>query len=356
MKKLTFAAAALVWAGAALAGDYHQSSTLKCSECHTMHASRAHGLQGSDPLADIGWTGNPAFPNDKLLIQTGVNETCLACHNNVANAPDVFGENEQSMASGVRSAGALNGAVGSHSLGAGGYADWMGHTLGSAAPPPGYTGVWDPASEGFHCGNCHAVHGSTMFRNLGGGTNKVGTQTQKSAGVFNAAGPAYNAIVGGVRVPGVNDDIFVNVDTRTYATNDVEFRIGTGGMNRYCAVCHGDYHNVGGDNSNTTASNGINFVRHPTSGVNVGATTTLPVASPATVLVRPAYDAATPTTAQAACLSCHKGHGNLRGFGIVYPDAAGGTFANEEEGNAAADGVTGLYPIRNTCVVCHTTY
>lgn len=356
MKRLIVAAAAMIWAGAAFAGDYHLQGTLKCSECHTMHASRSHGLQSDTAGDDLGWVDMGGARYDKLLIQNGVNETCLACHDNTA-APDVYAINESGPATDARSAGALNGVVGTHAIGT--YEDWMGHTLGSSANPPGYTGSWDPADEGFHCGNCHSIHGSEFFRNLGGGVNKVGTTTQKNSGAFNGIGPAYNTYLeaSDAREPtDANDDIFVNVlDDRTYATDAVEFRIGTGGMNRYCAVCHGDYHNTAGDNSNTIGNDPLHFSRHPTTGVSVGATTTVPVASPAALLARPAYNPAK-DNAQAACLSCHKGHGNLRGFGIVYPDVAGGTFTNLEEGNGVVSAATGLYPIRNMCTVCHTTY
>lgn len=355
MKKLTVAAAVLVWSGAAFAGDYHQSSTLKCSECHTMHASRAHGLQSANAGDDLGWAA-PAFPNDKLLIQAGVNVTCLACHDAQTDAPDVFAENQAgSPAFNARSAGALSGTVTGHTNT--GYETWMGHTLGDMAAPPGFTGAtWDPGLDGFHCGNCHSIHGSAYFRNLGG-TN-AGTAAQKASGAFTGIGPAYNALVAGARVAGASDDVFINAPAATeYATNNVKFLIGTGAMNKYCAVCHGDFHNVAGNNQNTVGATG--FIRHPTSGVGLGSTTALPATPEAlngAILARPAYNAVVaPTGAEAACLSCHKGHGNQRGYGLVYPNLAAAD-TDLENGNTAADAVTGLYPIRNLCTVCHAAY
>ena len=47
MKKLLVAMSALLAAGYAGAGDYHKASTLRCSQCHTMHASRQHQLNGA---------------------------------------------------------------------------------------------------------------------------------------------------------------------------------------------------------------------------------------------------------------------------------------------------------------------
>jgi hypothetical protein len=366
MKRLISAAAALVWAGAAVAGDWHQADTLKCSECHTMHASRQHALgSGNAASADVGWGSGPATPNDHLLIQQGVNQTCLACHDNTA-VPDVFAANEQGPAQNKRSAGALNGTVTGHNNA--GYQDWMGHTMGSAANPPGYTAAWDPATEGFHCGNCHAIHGSDVFRNAGAGGEiaglpgvfkKVGTAAQKAAGAFNNQGARYNAKLPNVNRPLVEDvdyDVFVDNTARTYVTADVEFRIGQGRMNQYCGVCHGDFHNASAvDDTNTVGASGA-FIRHPTTGELVGqpgGSTSLPTNLNAAILVRPAY-ATDKLSAEAACLSCHKAHGNARGYGLVYPDVQTANYTNEEEGGAAL--IEGAYPIRNLCGVCHVAY
>jgi hypothetical protein len=363
MKRLISAAAALVWAGAAFAGDWHMADTLKCSECHTMHASRAHALgSGNAASDDVGWGSGPATPNDHLLIQAGVNQTCLACHDNTA-VPDVFAANEQGPAQNVRSAGALNGTVTGHN--GAGYSDWMGHTLGSSANPPGYTAAWDPAAEGFHCGNCHAIHGSATFRNAGAGPEipglpgvykKVGTAAQKAAGAFNDIGPAYNAKLANTPRDTTENaayDVLVTNANRTYETNDVEFRIGTGGMNKYCGVCHGDFHNASAvDDTNTVGATGA-FIRHPTTGVAIGPTTSLPTNLNAAILVRPAYNT-TKTGGEAACLSCHKAHGNARGYGLVYPDIQTNDYSNEEQGNAGL--IEGAYPIRNLCATCHVAY
>src|SRR5512136_964269 len=110
MKKILVALAALVWAGGAFAGDFHRLSSLRCSDCHTMHASRAHGLSnGTLPVVGDPDFINPAGPFEKLLMADGVNALCLTCHDNKAIAPDVIGINTGIISGTVRSAGALNG-------------------------------------------------------------------------------------------------------------------------------------------------------------------------------------------------------------------------------------------------------
>src|SRR6266508_2184357 len=128
MKKILVAIGALVWTGAAFAGDFHYGSSLRCSQCHTMHASRSHGFNtagsaGIDAEGLLQVTTGVANPN--LLIQLGTNATCLACHDNGSLAPDVLGAAVTAFgdsAAGHRSAGALNAAVG-QSFTAPGYSD-----------------------------------------------------------------------------------------------------------------------------------------------------------------------------------------------------------------------------------------
>jgi hypothetical protein len=373
MKRLIVTVAALVWAGAAFAGDYHLADSLRCSECHTMHAQRAHGLASANANDDVGWNGGPAFPNDHLLIQRGVNQTCLACHDGT-QVPDVFGQNELGPAQNQRSAGALNGTIPGHDSTANGYLDWMGHTMGSMANPPGYTlngGTWDVAAEGFHCGNCHAIHGSSTFRNLGAGPavfattfRKVGTAWQKANGSFNGIGPTYNAYneaTGSRAAPAAGMDVVVNAPARTYVTSNIEFRATAADqMGQYCAVCHGKFHNVAADTSNVIGATGA-FIRHPTTGVAIGSgqnTTTLGGEAFAgnksnQILARPLYTDATHTAGEAGCLSCHKGHGNKYGFGLVAP-AGSAADVNLEQGDAPL--ISGKYPFRNLCVTCHAAY
>lgn len=356
MKKLLGIAAAL-WAGVAFAGDYHITTSLRCSECHTMHASRSHGLNQEtfeDEFIDIGI--NQAG-NRNLLLHDGTNATCLACHDNNASFPDVLGTNAGSVAGTVRSAGALNAAATSGFTAGTGYDHFDGHTLGSDVVPPGFIGVYEPSpQENFNCANCHAVHGSNAFRNLGlsqymGLPGFSGSPTNP----FLAAGPAYNMLdnASGTRPAAlVTDDVFVSTPARTYLTTDVVFKKGTGGMNAYCAVCHGNFH---GDANTRDLIGGIDFVRHPTSGVVRDVAQTGLIAGAQTDLVRPAWVTEGATESgnfEAACLSCHKGHGNQNGYGLIYPTNVGAV-TNFEEGDADVAASSASAEIRNLCITCH---
>ncbi len=215
--------------------------------------------------------------------------------------------------------------------------------------------------ENFNCANCHAVHGSSAYRNLGL-SMYMGTpnHAHDATNPFLNAGPTYNALpFGGARATLVNDgtlDVFINNAARSYTASEITFGIGSAntsaqnGMNAYCAVCHGNFH---GDANTRDLIGGVDFVRHPTSGI-ARATNALLLnygtADDQTNLVRPAWTTAIGSGYEAACLSCHKGHGNARGFALIYPDHSGAA-ANFEEGDAGL--VDGQYPIRNLCITCH---
>jgi hypothetical protein len=355
MRKL-LAILALVHAGATWAGVYHQGGDLKCSQCHAMHASRRHLVSGGQP--------DPAFPggapSTRLLIQVDVNQTCLACHDGQPQ-PDVFGADANQAWN--RSAGALNGAVPGHVLGAANpasqklastgavpaYADWTGHTLDSHAPPPGYPGASWIASggEGFNCINCHAVHGSPAYRNLGRSRFMV-TEIGGPASPFTEVGPTY--VEGAV-------DLSKDVSIRTAgsrATADVVFGAGTGGngMNAFCAVCHGNFH---GD-ANTRAAGGADFIRHPTTGVvRLGTSYGSLVAGAQTDLVRPCWSDLAARNFEVGCLTCHKGHGNARAFGLLFPSNAGAVTDWENGDAPTTDPGTSreAFNVRSLCVTCH---
>jgi len=351
MKKLSFAIIGLL-AGAAFAGDYHISTTLRCSECHTMHASRTHGLNAQAFESTFLDIGVMAAPNRNLLIMDGTNATCLACHDAKTFAPDVLGTQTDGITTGaVRSAGALNADATSGFTAGAGYDHFDGHTLGSDAVPPGFVGTYEPTpQENFNCANCHAVHGSAAYRNLGLSIYMgLPGQSGQAANPFGSAGPAYNALPPGAATRNADtatDDAFVsNLTARTYLTTDVVFKKGTGGMNAYCAVCHGYFH---GDGNTRDLIGGVDFVRHPTTGIVRDVAMTPLIAGAQTDLVRPAWVAQGSTESgnfEAACLSCHKGHGNQNGYGLIY--ATTGAVTNFEQG----DGTAG--EIRTLCITCH---
>jgi hypothetical protein len=355
MKKIVAAVAFLAWAGLAAAGEYHAYDTLKCSQCHTMHASRSHAFQSASPSV----LPTPGVGNEKLLVGASVNETCLSCHDS-GGGHDVFG-----AATFGRSGGALNavgGAIGAHTVGVAAdgtaYAEFMGHTLGARLAPPGFDGdptIWtaSTASE-FECSDCHAVHGSTSYRNLANTHARTPLKDPNTVVSYQTGGtfdPAYD----------------VNLTQKSMATKDISFGIGgaanykgnattpTNNMNAVCASCHGNFHGV----ANTGVSPA--FIRHPTSGVSMKASGA--IASAPFDLVRPAFNIADKSTFEPACLTCHKGHGNARGFGLIYPGvveatdygakATGASVLNYEEGDAVK-GTSSSFPIRNLCITCHS--
>ncbi len=372
MKKILVAFASLVWAGFAVAGEYHVNDKLKCSQCHTMHAARSHSLSSGAvdaryPAAAQG-TGH-----EFLLTYSSINMTCLACHDGAAG-PDVFG----SAATMTRSAGALNAVAGSqpgHTTGNAGdtaataYDTWMGHTLGVLNPTiPGNNPVTTITGE-FGCNNCHSVHGSASFRNLSAASGTAVTYI-----IAAAFDPNYDVTVVGTSTttPGA-----VNSD----ATKDVIF--GKGGtlasfrgtvappaanMNAFCAKCHGQFHGDKADATNGVKASDGTIVRHPVADAagtfsDYAATNLMTGAQ--TDIVRPLWTSGQ-TSFQVGCLTCHKGHGNARGYGLVYPGPVteGATYGanatapgnaaivDYEQGDGAIDS-RGSYPIRNLCATCH---
>jgi hypothetical protein len=390
MKKLSLALAAVACAGLAQAGEYHRLGQLRCSDCHTMHASRQHNFNAAS--TDPAFPGGTATitPNPFLLVAATPDATCLACHDGKSFAPDVLGVNAGSVAAGTRSAGSLN------ELGTA--EETFGHSLGATATPPGYSGTtWAGALE---CSSCHAVHGSRAYRNAGLG--RVGTGNgfpSSGAGSFANTGATYNFVADttaadptvdvslAVGTAGVALDHVKGLVPNTFETGNIMFGQGTGnstnaiftgagypgvttpkvlgpnGMNTYCAQCHGNFHGT----ANTTS--GVDVIRHPTSGVLAGATASATAFSgtysgvadtdPMVALdnaqgtvVRAVFAAATKNSYEVGCLTCHKAHGNERPFGLLYPDHTG-TVTDFENGDSVAL-ADGTYPIRNLCITCHS--
>ena len=374
MKKLLVAFASLVWASFAVAGEFHINDTLQCSQCHTMHASRQHEFNSGTvdslyPLSaqGAGW--------QFLLTFSTINETCLACHNGNAHIPDVLGS---TLGAVNRSGGALNivpGTAGSNRAGNADdaaktpYAEWMGHTLGLAnwVAPGGENLIPEPTQ--FGCANCHGVHGRISFRNLQAPGGTAVTFTNAAA-----IDPTY--------------DVTVLIEGST-STQNIKFGMGAGlasfrglanppaaGMNAFCATCHGKFHGATGSRLDGTTQSGVaGFVRHPVADAAGGMTNDSVdnlIGGAQTDLVRPLWNVGL-ASFQVGCLTCHKGHGNARGFGLVYPGPVteGTTYTGAsnqatqpgnaaildyEQGDAAIQdpGMPwAAYPIRNLCATCH---
>ena len=359
MKKILVAAAALVWAGSAsaqLAGSQHHASTsLSCSECHVMHASRQHSYSGSDTSTDTKY--NQGTGHAKLLVADGTNATCLACHDQPGTNTDVFGPTTSTLA-GRRSGGALNGTVpGTHD--STGYAVWAGHTLGSAATPPGWdtatNGAYNAGTEGFNCSLCHAVHGGAgnAFRNLGGsqwmGPDPLfGTATNPfienyptfaisaPAGVIDTTADVTSWASGSRPAGALSGKDVINVVYGKGSGN----AFGPNGMNRYCAVCHGNFHGA-------SVEAGGEYLKHPTTG-SPDIVARMTTGGAQFNVTRPVYLANDRLTGEVGCLTCHKAHGNTRAFGLIWP--ANGTAevlgtTNYENGDGTK--------FQTLCATCH---
>ena len=347
MKKLLIVAAAVLWAGTAFAK--HERNNQRCYDCHTMHASISHDYAGGN--AGVGSVTVPfegtGYAN--LLQQNGTNATCLGCHNDTVLDTPVWGDTTDTRYStGTRSGGALNGVVNGRTI-LGTYSDWMGHTLGSLLPPPGFsnTNAWPTTGQGLNCANCHAVHGgaTNSFRHLGGVADMGWDGVKYSASnPFLTNYPTKNPVA----TFDATYDVTVVANAAVTGSRDarrVVYGLGGNGMNAYCGVCHGDFHGT----ANTGSA--ADFVRHPTTGVTRTAASWFVTGAQvgsvtAGGVVRPVWADATGTTFQVGCTTCHKAHGNKHAFALIWPTNAGDAAAiNYESGDGAV--------FQDLCATCH---
>jgi hypothetical protein len=130
------------------AGDYHDGTSLVCTESHVVHVAGPVGDGAAwDRAADAG-----------RLLKKDINELCLSCHDDSTRATDVLGLNAGRDPQSVRQAGYLS-LLGQTGLEA------TGHTLGSVEMAPGSDPPWNAelengASGGLNCINCHKAHGN----------------------------------------------------------------------------------------------------------------------------------------------------------------------------------------------------
>lgn len=342
-KPSTLLVAALVQALLApplLAGDYHQGATLRCGDCHVMHAGAATASWGDDGSAVLQGAGEHGLRAGRLLREDR-NDLCLTCHDQNGGATDVLSRNVGSSA--VRQAGSLN------RIGGEGYAQ-TGHTLGSTDVAPGSHPPWKPDPDGgLDCLDCHDHHGSpgaaSAYRNLrsDAGHNKPGD------GLVT-----YN------ERPGLNDltrDVFVrrlhDYDESAVDFNEPDPR--DSAMARFCAGCHGAFHGPPGGKAVGGARGAgpqAAFLRHPAGGVDIGARggegSSLPLFAQRAnrVKVMSASGAWGPPAADATptCITCHKAHGNDNPFGLIYRSGHG---TLTEDGDAGGD------RLEHLCGQCH---
>jgi cytochrome c553 len=329
-------AASCVIAPGLFAGDYHVRGTLDCADCHKMHFESSE--TSSQLPADVG-----------PLLQRDVNDLCLSCHDNSQRATDVLGFDHGPSAGNVRQAGYLNRLGKSGSPG-------TGHTLGSLETAPGSSPPWRAEDEngsgiGLTCVNCHAPHGDDepgAYRNL------------RSDAGNNARGEGlvtYNH-----ERAGSNDlsrDVFVR-RARDYDESAVDFNEPNrreSAMARFCAGCHDKFHGEPGTSANiggtATGESFTRFVRHPSSGVGIGAIggdwSRLEVLASRTNRVKVMSEtgqwSAPGTDATPTCISCHKAHGNGNPFGLIFRSG---------RGTLTEDGDTQGRAVEDLCAQCHS--
>ncbi len=368
-----------------VAAEWHTADNNVCTDCHTMHYSMQHGFSGGpvnyvSQTADGNWLGSPTQGPNHYLLKQPANDLCIACHDGQPFAPDVVGINTNPSPANGRSAGALN-EVG----GVDGYAEWMGHTLGSYDDPPGYNnafGTYNTAGQ-LECVSCHRQHGTAgVYRNL----------MPRNITVTYAISTAR---------PSANTDVWINIDPATYvpgsgsaanfnpyyATANIQYQrratpiAGPNGthtvntLERHCASCHGDFHGSPGESfakgANTYGhepggvggvlyNTGVyhEFIRHPSGqsmGLVGGGNSNMARYQAATTKVRTYSSQNDYSDAVPGCLSCHKAHGNMNPFGLVFlhRDAVA---VNEQGGfGTGQTPPAGDYGMgfRNLCGQCH---
>lgn len=376
MKRLLIVVAAFVvvalWAGLAMAGEYHSGQSLICYDCHTMHFSMQHGWAGgtigSTPAAGGDWLSTSG-PN-QFLLKAPANELCQSCHSGQTYAPDVVEANTNASPANGRQAGALNN-------GGAGYEAWKGHTLGTTATPPGYDptligapATWYNAANGLECISCHAQHGpATSYRNLG---------PYALSGAATNARPTY--VISAANV--TTQDVWINLasyvagsgDAATfnpyYSTANIAFnrndatvvsvktsnKIGT-----FCAACHANFHGGPGDTNigaSTAALDG--FIRHPNAQVTIGDAgiqgygghSSLTRFNANTTKVKVASNNTDYSNASPICLTCHKAHGNQNPFGLVFLNR-NATSVDEQGGLGTGQTASTSLGLRNLCGQCH---
>lgn len=362
MKKLVLLTALLAIVALpafAVTDNYHYNTSMKCSDCHSMHASSHENLpvvvgMGAAITDPNGGTAKSPYyfpaalaPQHYLLKNTDV---CASCHKDQTFAPDVVGDNLNGY---VRSAGGVKEA---------GDTTGGGHVIGTTTRPPGYDGAgvgnYFAAGSVLECYSCHSPHGGAGFRNLVPYQMRTAV-TSANAGFITPTVAKAAAFDGtkDVTILGADTYAFGGTFSNYYGRDKVVYSnnatgvtyngtTSTNRMDQFCGVCHGAFHG-GAVTDNTTVGDGTTFVRHPTSTVTIGAAPTSYLAAAnqafANLKVYQATGTATRSTDSPGCLTCHKAHGNNNPFALIFP---GTTAADTTEEGA------GTY--KNLCKTCHS--
>ena len=318
-------------------GDFHQSGTMLCSDCHTMHYS-----EGGQPAKTPSGEAYPG-PSQYLIRAESINLLCLSCHDGGTGgndtAPDVTGVASYESTSLKRNAGAFQSAVGVSSN--------KGHNLSvTNSTAPGSNPIVTFA-QGLTCVSCHDAHGNENYRNL---QSSVGNSTSLRITYQNGTYSGNSAVY----------QIAVNPTSIHYSTGNIQYRYDNtaDGLSQWCKGCHTNFHGSGGDsNLGGTASGDNNatnseWLRHPTIDVTMAEGVTnqhidtygwfttfnsrLKVVSPSNQI--PGTSGSSDN--QVACITCHKAHGSNNKYAVIFDNP---TTTDLEDG-------TSMY---ESCQQCH---
>lgn len=276
---------------------FHDSGSLICQDCHSMHYSE----DGAAPAAGSGG------PNPHLLYKKNTTDLCLMCHADPSKAPDVHNATTALPGGDFAPGGTVADANGHNPGGKSGNVSaliGLDGTLGIT--PPGGTG----ALTEFNCASCHGPHGGANecfpFRNL----------NNENSGSFPASSiESTNTEEASIWSAGANVDAMTAGNHNVYKLASGSLQTATKGFGAWCGTCHGSFHGV--TKSDTDVGDGTDWIRHPTgtklsTTVSYQSTTydpTYPVETSNTGATKSAnWTISAQTEHQVMCLSCHKAH------------------------------------------------
>lgn len=350
------------------AGDHHRGSTLKCGDCHMIHASQQRVYNGSEyRTAPAGVEAYPfsVTPTPYLLRATSVSALCATCHNGYGSSgdepPDVIGTAAYETGSLRRAGGGFYASDGASDI-VFGTATSRAHNMGSSIGPtngyaPGSNPSWPASDREFKCTTCHNAHGNANYRNL------VLRPGNAAADIVVSVGEAGgDAVSQNITTP-TKDQYTQFTGGVQGASNNIAYK--NEKLSRWCQGCHTRMHAAsdpatwpdtnleGSSTGDSPVVSTDQWLRHPVLSVTLSngvtnkhidstfyfyaARSHVPVISASkTIPGTPASSDNIPS-----CMSCHKAHGSPNPFHLIYDDA---NTATKEDATAT---------LLNLCQECH---